>query len=355
MITASSGVNFGAVHFRRGRRRRPPWWRSPWFLAVLVVLLVAATVSVVLPWTRTESTRRGGGDPFSSVRLFVDPYAPASQAEASLDRSDPAAAALLRKIVSRPAGIWVGAWIPDTQVAETVRTVMRRAVARHSMPLLVLYAFPYRGCEHDGGTGSDSAAGYERWIGQVAAAIGAGKAAVILEPDALAEYVRLGCLSPAEQRDRLTVLHRAIDRLARLPHTSVYLDAGNSRWQSAAVMASLLLAAGVGEIRGFSVNVSNFNSTATEESYGNAVSALLHRAHYVIDTSRNGVATANTWCNPPGQALGTPPTARTGNPLVDALLWIKPPGASDGTCNGGPPAGTFWLSYALSLAANARW
>jgi len=120
-------------------------------------------------------------------------------------------------------------------------------------------------------------------------------------------------------------------------------------------MASLLLAAGVAEIRGFSVNVSNYNSTTAEESYGDTVSARLHAAHYVIDTSRNGVATATTWCNPPGQALGTPPTVRTGNPRVDALLWIKPPGTSDGTCNGGPPAGVFWPSYALGLAANARW
>jgi endoglucanase len=111
----------------------------------------------------------------------------------------------------------------------------------------------------------------------------------------------------------------------------------------------------VREIRGFSLNVSNFNPTAAEESYGDSVGALLHGKHYVIDTSRNGVGAANTWCNPPGQALGVPPTADTGNPLVDALLWIKPPVASDGTCNGGPPAGTFWLSYALSLAANARW
>jgi endoglucanase len=101
--------------------------------------------------------------------------------------------------------------------------------------------------------------------------------------------------------------------------------------------------------------VSNFNPTAAEESYGDSLSAMLHGMHYVIDTSRNGAATATTWCNPPGQALGVPPTANTGNRLVDALLWIKPPWASDGTCNGGPPAGMLWLRYALSLAANARW
>jgi endoglucanase len=120
-------------------------------------------------------------------------------------------------------------------------------------------------------------------------------------------------------------------------------------------MAALLRAADVRKVRGFSLNVSNFNPTPAQEAYGDRLSRLLGGAHYVIDTSRNGAATAKTWCNPPGQALGTPPTADTGNPRVDAFVWAKPPGASDGSCNGGPPAGQFWLAYALSLARNARW
>jgi endoglucanase len=63
----------------------------------------------------------------------------------------------------------------------------------------------------------------------------------------------------------------------------------------------------------------------------------------------------NTWCNPPAQALGD--TANhvyrqsiDGCAALDQAAW-----ASDGTCSGGSPAGTFWLSYALGLAANARW
>lgn len=78
-------------------------------------------------------------------------------------------------------------------------------------------------------------------------------------------------------------------------------------------------------------------------------------AHFVIDTSRNGQGPApdDAWCNPPGQGLGIPPTTDTTSPLVDAYLWIKDPGQSDGTCNGGPAAGTFWPSYALGLAQNA--
>jgi endoglucanase len=73
--------------------------------------------------------------------------------------------------------------------------------------------------------------------------------------------------------------------------------------------------------------------------------------HFVIDTSRNGQgpwdpstypydpATAEDWCNPPNRGLGVAPTTVTGNDLVDAYLWIKVPGESDGQCyrgTGGP-------------------
>ncbi|HEU4841998.1 MAG TPA: glycoside hydrolase family 6 protein, partial [Ilumatobacteraceae bacterium] len=57
------------------------------------------------------------------------------------------------------------------------------------------------------------------------------------------------------------------------------------------------------------------------------------------------------WCNPPGRGLGVVPTTSTGDALVDAFLWIKRPGESDGPCQGGPPAGTWWRDYAVQLAS----
>ena len=71
--------------------------------------------------------------------------------------------------------------------------------------------------------------------------------------------------------------------------------------------------------------------------------------HSVIDTSRNGQGPwaptvsypdKQDWCNPPDRGLGYQPTANTGAALVDAYLWIKIPGESDGTCTRGlGPAG----------------
>jgi endoglucanase len=65
-------------------------------------------------------------------------------------------------------------------------------------------------------------------------------------------------------------------------------------------------------------------------------------AHFVTDTSRNGqgpwsappgkYTDAEVWCNPPGRGLGARPTTNTGDALIDARLWVKVPGESDGAC-----------------------
>lgn len=102
--------------------------------------------------------------------------------------------------------------------------------------------------------------------------------------------------------------------------------------------------------------------------------------HFVIDTSRNGVGPweppADTypdpqdWCNPPDRGLGLTPTADTGVPLLDAYLWVKLPGESDGECTRGlgaagetvdpvwglidPPAGEWFPEMVLDLVQNAN-
>jgi endoglucanase len=160
----------------------------------------------------------------------------------------------------------------------------------------------------------------------------------------------------------LDLLRFAIQTLNQLPHTYVYVDAGHSAWLPAEEAATRLKAAGAEEAQGFSLNVSNYQGTAELIAYGKQVSAVLGAKHFVIDTSRNGngppqVANPNSennWCNPPGRALGSPPTSQTADPLCDAYLWLKKPGESDGTCNGGPKAGEWYAERALELARNAK-
>ncbi|MCL9760636.1 glycoside hydrolase family 6 protein [Frankia sp. AiPa1] len=292
------------------------------------------------------------GDPFASANLYVDPDSDAARAVNTLRATDPAGAQTLSRIADHGHADWFGDPNPTTvrtQVAQRVRV----ARAAGALPLLVAYAIAQRDCGGGQSVGgvADQAA-YPAWIDAFAAGLGQGAAAVIVEPDALAQ---MDCLSPAATTARYAMLNYAVDKLAGTG-ADVYLDAGHADWQPAAVMASRLRLAGVERARGFALNVSNFDDTASEIVYGDAVVAAVGGgAHYVVDTSRNGRGPAadNTWCNPPGRGLGVAPTAATGNPRVDAFLWVKVPGESDGACNGGPAAGQWWLEYAQGLASRA--
>jgi len=171
------------------------------------------------------------------------------------------------------------------------------------------------------------------------------------------------CLSEADQKERIGLIKYAVHTFESLPLVWVYIDAGHSGWVPADDMAARLKASGIDEADGFSLNVSNYKATPDLMKYGKELSAKTGGKHFVIDTIRNGngapvVKDADSeaaWCNPPGRAIGAPPTSETGEPLCDAFLWIKKPGESDGTCNGGPKAGEFWPERALELAKLAKW
>src|SRR5205085_11815660 len=154
---------------------------------------------------------------------------------------------------------------------------------------------------------------------------------------------RNGLLSPALQQERMNLIHDAV-RVLKAKGAAVYIDAGHARWIDAATMADRLTRAGIADANGLSLNISNFLGTSVNVAYGTEVSKRVGGKHFIIDTSRNGqnASSAGNWCNPTGQRLGPTPTTHTGNPLVDAYLWVKTPGESDGTCGGGPAAGRWW-------------
>jgi endoglucanase len=227
--------------------------------------------------------------------------------------------------------------------------------------------------------------------------------------------------------DRFAQLNAAVDRLNEQPGVSVYLDGTHSRWLGAGDAAHRLVRAGVQRAAGFYLNVSNFQATEHLAKYGSWISGCIAFAnnadeggwrlgHYdwcasqyfpanvddfstwgltdawyasnlgtavattpfVIDTSRNGqgrwvppaglpAGDPQDWCNPPDRGLGLRPTADTGDPLIDAYLWVKIPGESDGQCNRwappgsadplrgvmDPAAGAWFPDLALELARNA--
>ncbi|MFI5009613.1 MAG: glycoside hydrolase family 6 protein, partial [Solirubrobacterales bacterium] len=294
-------------------------------------------------------------DPLAGARLYVEPNSPADRTQSEWAAAGRGAeAAQIGKIASQPVAKWFGNWsYGHGGTAGDVNWWVSAATAAGALPVLVAYDIPWRDCSQYSSGGAANAAAYEQFIEAIVQGIGSRRAVVILEPDALAE---LECLSAEKQATYYSLLSFAVSHLNKSSSISVYLDAGNAHWQAAATMAARLRKAGVAQARGFSLNVSNFDTTASEAGYGEAIAkALSTGAHFVVDTSRNGQGRApgGAWCNPPGRGLGANPTANTGNSLVDAYLWVKTPGASDGTCNGGPSAGQWWPEYALGLAQRA--
>ncbi|ROQ38205.1 endoglucanase [Frondihabitans sp. PhB188] len=252
-------------------------------------------------------------------------------------------AAAIKKISSQPVALWLGDWYSDAQLKTVVAKSLASAEKAKRTPTFVTYAIPDRDCG-DYSAGGLTADEYGTWNQTIATALKGHRATVIVEPDALAMISNC----PGTASVRLPLIKAAVTDFAAAGVTT-YIDAGNSHWVDPAVMADRLEQAGIAEARGFSTNVSNFYPTADEKAYGLTVSKLTGGSHFVIDTSRNGQGWKGTWCNPTGAGLGVTPRVASGRSKVDALLWIKTPGASDGTCNGGPTAGTWWQKYALAL------
>jgi endoglucanase len=261
----------------------------------------------------------------------------------------------IRKIAGQPTGEWIGAENPEREA----RGFTEAAEKADRAAILVLYNIPHRDCGQFSQGGAADGDAYRTWIDGVAKGIGDRPATVILEPDAILHLVNR-CTPEEFHEERYDLLKGAVGKLKSLKNTKVYLDAGNAGWGHPDQIFQPLRLAGIDQADGFSVNVSNFYSTEDSVAYGKQLAAKVGGKHFVIDTSRNGNGpyTAGeadeNWCNPPGRALGESPTTRTADPLVDAYLWVKRPGESDGTCRGGPKAGEWWAEYALKLAKASK-
>ncbi|MBD8057543.1 glycoside hydrolase family 6 protein [Cellulomonas sp. JH27-2] len=393
-------------------------------------------------WAGSAHADPAGDDVLTpQTRLYVNPDS--STAEAARDlRGQAKKDALALSTV--PSATWFTGGTP-AEVKHDVRALVGRT--GRTVPVLVAYDIPFRDCALYSAGGAADVAAYKAWIDGFAAGIGNRDAVVVLEPDGLGiipwytaidgslEHCQPPEYDPATTTrdaaaERFEMLNYAVDRLKKQPNAKVYLDGTGPYWLAVGDTADRLVKAGVQRADGFFLNVSNYEYTENNVTYGTWVSKciayatkvspgdfvgcgnqywsggpandwtgqvltnqgiwsptatdpLLNTAgiesrydqalgdvqpstHFVVDTSRNGqgpwaapagvYSDAETWCNPPGRGLGLRPTTDTKNSLVDALLWIKVPGESDGQCyrgTGGPtdpergivdPAAGQWFS-----------
>ncbi len=286
--------------------------------------------------------------PLSPHTSFFVPKAPdgSQQQIARLQHSGHRADAdLIRAEVTTPQAVWFTDGTPK-QVAKQVKVTAQKAAAKRTVPTLVVYDVPGRDCSQysSGGAGTDAA--YRAWIDGVAKGLSKGeKAIVIVEPDGLANLPS-DCPSayPGQDVAALTAGRIADIKYAGTTITKadrnalVYLDAGHSGWHSVADATSRLEAAGVADVQGFSLNVSNYQWTPNLSEYGTWISdcIALHPDAATTTPSDCGDqyysgGPANNWVQrAPSTATrsGAPPR-RTRRPT--------PPGSTPATRRSSPP------------------
>jgi len=355
------------------------------------------------------------------AKLYVPPADPGALTQIGNLRAGgaPKEAAAIAKMIATPQAVWVTSGTP-AEVRRSVAGTMAAAEKQGSIVTLVVYDVPGRDCAQYSSGGAAGTAAYKAWIDGVATGIGTHAVGVVVEPDGLANLPSdcgqddaAGTLSAA----RIEQIRYAATKLSANRRAAVYLDAGNSNWKAVGDITTRLIAAGVERTNGFALNVSNYELDSHADTYGTWVSKCLaytlHQAgadaancasqyypatatdfstwklsdawydanvtvsptaHFVVDTSRNGLGpwTApagspagdpEVWCNPPDRALGATPTTNTHVPLLDANVWVKTPGQSDGACfrwttgptdpvrgRLDPAAGAWFPDQALELA-----
>ncbi|KAI0452314.1 glycoside hydrolase family 6 protein [Xylaria acuta] len=197
--------------------------------------------------------------------------------------------------------------------------------------------------------------------------------AVAIEPGAFPQCFNATIApAPSEHEANLvrsynTNIPVALDKL-NLLNVIMYLDVGHSNsldwaWHrngtADAIVHLYKAAKQPAQLRGFATNVANWNAwdlspgefaraddsrdvrPSNEKNFQRILSSALQArgmsapaTHAILDTSRNGVMGLrwfwDEWCNVDGAGLGARPSAETGDDTLDAFVWVKGPGESDG-------------------------
>ena len=337
------------MHRPRRRRRIP----RPVLVggAVVIVVALIAGIAVVGTLVTNLFTTLSARPPAVDIRIVTPDESKAAKAAGQEQPGSPAADAATW-LAAQPTTYWLTPEIdPVDEVWDRVAHLAAEAREQDATVSVAVYGLPDRDCGNHSAGGLDPDA-YREWTKRIGDALRNAsdvRKIVVLEPDSIALAPSCGSL-----QDRAAHLRTAVENI-RGVDTWIYLDGGHSAWHPASEMADLLRSTGLlGDVRGVALNVSNYQDTAREFDYAHQLSDLLGGTHAIIDTSRNGAGPAGSqWCNPGGRLVGAASGAY-GDGVVDTTLWIKPPGESDGECNGGPPAGTWWPDAAIELTRESR-
>ncbi|EUC31993.1 glycoside hydrolase family 6 protein [Bipolaris victoriae FI3] len=309
------------------------------------------------------------GNPFSNRSLAVNSFYAAEVKEAVTKITDSTLAAKAAKVANIGSFFWIDTRdkikMLDDIIKDTPCTQIRG---------LIIYDLPGRDCAAKASNG-ELAVGeiniYKtQYIDPIVTIIKKYPNiafALIIEPDSLPNLVTNSNLatcqaSAAGYREGVAYALKQLN----LPNVAMYIDAGHGGWlgwdanikPGAKELATVYKNAGSPKaVRGIATNIAGWNSldqepgefagssdgqynkAQNEKKYVQLISPELVAAgmpgQAIVDTGRNGVTGIRKewgdWCNVNGAGFGRPPTADTGSPLIDACVWGKPGGESDGT------------------------
>ena len=331
------------------RRRRHRRWALAGATAGVATLVAAAGVAIAATSSEAGDPPAGyprGGLAFaagggSHIQLGTGGFTvlPTEASNWVANNQGDARMPVIRdRIATQPSALW----LTGAESYANLSRAVSQAAGNDGTLTLTLYNIPGRndGLSDPTSTTPDA---YRAFIDWVVTTIGTTRAVVVVEPDALWFVDRQTPPGTQAYTDRMAVLNHVVDAFrTKAPRSAVYLEAGTSSQSVTPVrMAQLLQAAGVSRAAGFAVNVSSFGPDAPITAWAQGIRSGLAGlgqpdVHYVVDTSRNGNPSWDyTWCNPDGRRIGFLPGVTSGANGLDANLWIKQPGTSDGSCGNG--------------------
>ena len=238
---------------------------------------------------------------------------------------------LLGAIALRPKAKWFGAWIPDDQIARKVREYVANATGGDPDVLVQLTVFRMVPWEKQACRRLPTAAeeaSYLRWIKRFARALGTTRAAIVVQPDG-----PFAMCAPGGSTRLSELVALATRRLAALPNTTVYVEAGSASWSryDPARAAELLVRGGVADARGFHLGTTHYESVDDLVRYGaQVVDALAARGlpgkRFTVDTAENGrpFTYAEHVARYPARTFNNAPTCRTTTQTRCVTLGIPP-------------------------------
>ncbi|MDB5166659.1 MAG: Secreted endoglucanase [Candidatus Saccharibacteria bacterium] len=333
----------------------------------IFLFMVAGVGLTVAALTRRDLTP--AQNPLLGKTLYVDSNRVANKtAQQYRADNDITNAMYMERISDRPGTTWlIGPSASDPKADHDIAMVARTSAEAYNqgaVPVYEMYAIPGRdACAGYSKSGFQTSDDYLAWVDRILAAT-KQPAVFSVEADAIAQTIHDSCLTQKQIADRYQLLEATMKKLSMSPMVlAAYLDAGHSEWfPDPTALVGPLERSGVSYGRGIAVNVSFFVPTSDAVLWSQKLLNMIGgNKAAIIDTSRNGKGAPDPsikgderWCNPEGRGLGDVPTTDTKANNIDAFVWIKNVGESDGSCNGYPTAGTFVPELAIDLARNAK-